>query len=141
MKYMEIREDLFNLPEDFQLVHCISVDAKMGAGIATEFVRRFPEIKDLRSMTKEFPFKIGECHWIDRTLSLITKQHYYGKPTYDTLTHALLSLRDMCIREHIDKIGMPLIGCGLDKLKWDKVRPIVHDVFKDVDIEIRVCIK
>ena len=36
---------------------------------------------------------------------------------------------------------MPLIGCGLDKLKWGKVRKIIIDTFNDTDIEILVCIK
>jgi hypothetical protein len=34
---------------------------------------------------------------------------------------------------------MPIIGCGLDRLQWDKVSEIIKDVFKDTDIEILVC--
>jgi hypothetical protein len=34
---------------------------------------------------------------------------------------------------------MPLIGCGLDRLRWDKVRNIVENVFADTDIDILVC--
>ena len=34
---------------------------------------------------------------------------------------------------------MPLIGCGLDRLQWEKVSEIVQEVFKDIDIEIVVC--
>ena len=34
---------------------------------------------------------------------------------------------------------MPIIGCGLDKLQWDKVSKIIKEIFEDTDIEILVC--
>lgn len=34
---------------------------------------------------------------------------------------------------------MPKIGCGLDKLEWDKVEEIIKETFKDCDIDILVC--
>lgn len=40
---MTIREeyrDLFTVPTDYVLVHCISADFTMGAGIAREFAKR-----------------------------------------------------------------------------------------------------
>jgi len=33
----EINEDLFNLPYDYALAHCVAEDLKMGAGIAVNF--------------------------------------------------------------------------------------------------------
>lgn len=34
---------------------------------------------------------------------------------------------------------MPMIGCGLDKLKWEEVFLIIVDTFRDEDIEVMVC--
>ena len=34
---------------------------------------------------------------------------------------------------------MPLIGCGLDQLEWDKVKDVIEDVFGDTDIDILIC--
>ena len=39
----------------------------------------------------------------------------------------------------ITKLAMPCIGCGLDKLKWEKVREIIKEIFEDMDIEILIC--
>jgi O-acetyl-ADP-ribose deacetylase (regulator of RNase III) len=39
----------------------------------------------------------------------------------------------------ITKIAMPIIGCGLDRLQWDRVSEIIKEVFKNTDIEILVC--
>ena len=50
-------------------------------------------------------------------------------------------MKKQCLELGITKIAMPLIGCGLDKLKWEKVRKIIIDTFNDTDIEILVCIK
>lgn len=36
-------------------------------------------------------------------------------------------------------VGNPKIGCGLDKLEWDKVRIILEENFKDTDRNILVC--
>ncbi len=48
-------------------------------------------------------------------------------------------MRDMIEFNKTKYLAMPKIGCGLDKLQWSKVREIICDVFKDVDIEILVC--
>ena len=32
--------DLFSVPKDYSLVHCISADFALGAGIAKEFTKR-----------------------------------------------------------------------------------------------------
>lgn len=39
------------------------------------------------------------------------------------------------------KFAMPRIGCGLDRLQWDKVKTIIEEVFADTDVEILVCVK
>ena len=41
--------------------------------------------------------------------------------------------------KNIKKLVIPKIGCGLDRLSWDKVEPMVQEIFKDLDIEIVVC--
>ena len=33
---------------------------------------------------------------------------------------------------------MPLIGCGLDQLDWDRVKGIIRELFEDVPITITV---
>lgn len=54
---------------------------------------------------------------------------------------ALSEMKVLCWLEKIRKIAMPIIGCGLDGLEWDKVSKIVKYVFQKEDIEILVCRK
>ena len=56
---------------------------------------------------------------------------------YEALLHLRLAVKTL----GIDRIAMPRIGCGLDRLKWPLVRALIKDVFRDEDIEILVCYK
>lgn len=45
MKFIIEKGNLFNLDNSYAFAHCISLDAKMGAGIAKEFTKRYPDLK------------------------------------------------------------------------------------------------
>ena len=145
MIYTEEIRDLFSVPEDYYLAHCISADFGMGKGIAIEFNKRFDMKRKLQS---KYPDYINEWHhrkWSfncileDRVFNLITKERYFHKPTYDSLYGALNLMKFISIQKSITKIAMPIVGCGLDKLQWDKVSEIIKGIFKDTDIEILIC--
>lgn len=146
MKYKEEIRDLFSVPNNYYLAHCISADFGMGRGIVVEFNNRF-DMKNkliskypnyLRKWQGNDPYD-GDCILEGRVLNLITKERYYMKPTYENIEKALLTMAILCLKKDIKKIAMPVIGCGLDKLEWDKVSTIIKDIFSDTDIEILVC--
>ncbi|PZD97273.1 hypothetical protein DNH61_02645 [Paenibacillus sambharensis] len=138
MEFKEIKKDLFKMPEEYALAHCISADAKMSAGIAVEFKKRF-KLSSLQEDARQDRLQVGSCYKVGRVLNLATKPKYWQKPTYDTLTASLKTMRKICLSDSITQIAMPEIGCGLDKLQWGKVREILHEIFKDTDIEIVIC--
>lgn len=143
MIFEEVTGDLFTAPEDFALVHCISADAKMGAGIAKEFRKRY--LSMVHTLENKKPLCVGDCEAVivqdGRTiLNLVTKSNYWNKPTYDSLR---ASLKDMShflnLNDHyISYIAMPLIGCGLDQLEWSQVKEIIHQELNHLDVHIRV---
>lgn len=138
----EQKGNLFDLPSDYALVHCISEDCAMGAGIAVEFERRFR----LRSMLKEFmrvkPGHYPRVIWTDANgrliFNMITKGKYWHKPTCENFEAALKELAELCRQLKVRKLGMPRIGCGLDRLKWNWVKQKIEETFADLDIEIQV---
>lgn len=144
MNYTEKRGNLFELADEYVLAHCISLDCKMGAGIATEFNLRYRGMKEMLvskisnynlSVPCTIPaFSKGQL----KVINLITKNKYYDKPTYDNITKTIIQMKEICIRQNVKKLAIPKIGCGLDKLKWTRVKSIILDVFKDTDIEIAV---
>lgn len=145
MIYREEIRDLFSVSNDYYLAHCISADYALGAGIAVEFNKRFDMRRKLRENVPDYweYMKLynlqGECILIERVLNLVTKEKYFHKPTYKSMKQALNMMKKVCRANHITKVAMPIIGCGLDRLKWDKVSKIIKDVFEDTDIEILVC--
>ena len=150
MVMVEQQMNLFDVGSEYALVQCASSDLALGKGIATEFNKRF----DLRNklvrrygeeLIGEFKAYGGGAVLYSDTENgrdffvLITKEMYWGKPTYTTLRQSLTSMKYKCLQLNIDKLAMPKIGCGLDRLDWPSVKRIISDVFWNTDIEIRVC--
>ena len=145
MQYREEIKDLFSVSDDYYLAHCISADFGMGKGIVVEFNKRFDMKRKLKEKYPNFlnsftlMDNIADCILEGRVFNLITKTHYYDKPTYKSLERSLVLMKSLCEDRNIKKIAMPIMGCGLDRLTWDKVSVIIQDVFNDTDIEILVC--
>lgn len=152
MRIIEEKRDLFTLPEDYMLVHCISADFAMGAGIAKKFT--LLGVKDALCKGNAYGFlhargyfdgngyclitKEDVCKW--KVANLVTKRQYYSKPTYKTLRDALHDLKMHLVDfPEVKRLGMPLIGCGLDQLQWNKVKTIIENEFCDTDYSIIVC--
>lgn len=151
MIFKEIKEDLFNISNEYAIVHCISNDFALGAGIAKTIDEKYG-VKDLlkkyytnTNMVTNIDNWIGMALYCESELNgrviynLVTKDKYWQKPTYESLMYCLLDLVEDCKDEGITKLAMPRIGCGLDKLNWGKVRDCIKRVFKETDIEIIVC--
>lgn len=139
MKIEEKKMDLFTIDQKYYLVHCISSDFKLGRGIATEFRDRFDMVPKLHAS-----YKYGiwpNCILIEKYFNLVTKERYSGKPTYSSLRRSLEIMRNIVIEKNIKYIAMPRIASNLDRMDWHKVRFIIEEIFKDVDVEILVCIK
>ena len=134
--------------EECYLVHCISSDFALGAGIAKEFRKR----GCVDELVKRYPRNSwnGEGYCVQTPIRgfagayhLVTKQVYWHKPSYMTIRDSLKMLHFyvnylLMNNDHVI-IAMPKIGCGLDKLKWHKVKPMIEEEFKNVDIDILVC--
>ena len=135
-KFSEIEGDLFTSKDS--LAHCVSADLKMGAGIAKQFRNRFGRVEELKRQHK----KVGEVAVLRvqhrNIYYLITKEFYYKKPTLFTLRRPLEQMRDHAVEREIERIAMPAIGCGLDKLNWGDVKRTIHEVFKSTSIHITV---
>lgn len=138
MNYSEVKKDLFTVPEDYHLAHCISADAKMGAGIAVQFKKRF-DLSETTEKGRRRHLSEGTCYRDGRVLNLITKKVYWSKPTYMSFEASLQDMRRVIVEEGITKVAMPRIGAGLDRLEWATNRETLHEVFGDLDIEILVC--
>ena len=139
MKFNEQKGNLFELDKKYTLVHCISEDCAMYAGIAVEFQKRF-DLRDklLRVIDKcdlHYPFSIffmGK----QNVISMVTKKKYCHKPTYESFEKALDKVVQICKENDIKYLGMYKLGCTRNGLQWAIVREMIKDKFKYMDIEI-----
>ena len=106
----------------------------MGKGIAVDFVKYYPKIKQLRSMELE----VGKTYYIDPVFNIVTKRRSAGKPSYESMCFALQSLKMEIKKNDVKYLAIPKIGCGLDRLSWGAVRVMIQDLFKDLEVEIVV---
>ena len=109
MIYTEKIADLFQMPDDYYLAHCISADFGMGRGIVVEFNKRFNMKQKLQA---KFPDYVNEWHkkkycggciLVNKVFNLITKERYFHKPTYDSMRQALNNMKNICESNNIKK--------------------------------------
>ncbi len=130
--------DIFSSPQLEPLAHCVSADCAYGAGIAVTFKDKYG-VEKVRQQNK----KPGECavtHEEDgRTIfHLITKRKCTDLPTYEDFTNSLKHMRDWCVKQRVKSVSVPRLGCGLDKLDFQRVQNILSKVFTGVDIVITI---
>ncbi len=130
--------DIFSSPPQEPLAHCVSADCAYGAGIAVTFKQMYG-VEKVREQGK----KAGEyavTHEEDgRTIfHLITKRKCTDLPTYEDFTNSLKHMRDWCVKQRVKSVSVPRLGCGLDKLDFQRVQNILSKVFTGVDIVITI---
>ena len=114
------------------------------AGIAKQFDDRFHIRQELK---EKFPLGVDRpcCIYINRVFNLVTKEKCFFKPNYRALDEALkdMAFKYSKIRQYLpsDTIVMPKIGCGLDRLEWYAVKPIIKEAFEFIDVRIIICNK
>jgi O-acetyl-ADP-ribose deacetylase (regulator of RNase III) len=128
----EHRGDLFKGAGDSaSLGHCVSRCMSMSKGIATEFKKRFGRVQELLAQN----VGIGGVATLEMkdpkrfVFYLVTKEKYYGKPTYDAISASIDAMRDLAVKHGIKRLCLPRIGCGLDGLQWAQVREMLHKAF------------
>lgn len=146
LKYKEEQRDLFGVGPKYALCHCISADFGMSGGIVVSFNRIF----DMKNRMMMHHLSEGTIKWDTvgtgyviqegMVFNLVTKRNVYEQPNYKDLKAALIEMKKLCKKQGIKKLAMPQIGCGIDGLEWDKVSALIKDIFKDMDMEILVCI-
>ena len=153
MLYKEERRDIFHTDSSYALVHCIGADFSLGAGLSAAFRRmgvrdelvknypeeKFPNGKRWNGYGYCLQTSSGFMGLHDTICNLVIKENCFEKPTYRTMEESLEDLHRQCFLNDMTKLAMPMIGCGLDGLNWERVSEILKTTFQDTDIEILVC--
>jgi len=117
------------------VAHGCNIQGVMGAGIAVQFKKRYPEMfKVYRQMCQEQCITVGDCFWWEEkdkpiVFNLMT-QPDCGGATYDGIRESLLEMRKIATKKpRITSIAMPKIGAGLGGLNWEIIKCLIEKVF------------
>lgn len=125
--------DLFateNLPA---LGHGCNCAGSMGAGIAVEFKKRWPDMYEAyRQRCKDGQFQPGDVFvWEapDRVIfNLGTQKTWRTKATLAAIEASLTKMLEVAATKRIARIGLPRIGAGYGGLAWEEVRELMTSV-------------
>ena len=125
------------------LVNPVNTEGVMGAGIALEFRRRFPEMfKRYAEHCKAGRLAVGSLYlwrgsnrWV---LCLPTKQEWRKSSRLEWVKSGLRKLADVYVARGITSVALPQLGCGRGGLAWEDVRPLMESVLASVEIPISV---
>ena len=112
------------------LVNPVNIVGVMGAGLAVQFKRLFPDnyiayaqaARERKlSLGKMFVFARRSDQWPQYIVNFPTKQHWRSP---SQLTHIITGLKDLkhvITKLAIASIAIPALGCGLGGLDWPTV--------------------
>lgn len=135
--------DIFSLEVDAIVnpVNCLGV---MGAGLALEFKKRYPD--NYKRYRKEcmsgnliigsiFSYKLNNSSPnLQYILNLPTKYDWADLSQLHYIETGVIALKQY-LAEHLDitSIAIPALGCGLGGLPWLSVKEILYNKLSDVE--------
>lgn len=138
MSLIEKTGDLFTA-STAAIGHGVNCRGLMGAGIAKEFRRRWPDMySEYRKLCEERLLKPGQIYpyrfAIDPTevpapwfVINIASQEYPGPDaSYEWLDSGICNALAYCRERGIVSLAIPRIGCGIGGLTWELVRDLLE---------------
>ena len=133
------------------IVHQTNCLGVMGAGIALQIKKKYPEVFDgykYHCSTTKSSDLLGECLIIPTddgryVANVCGEEKYYPKGVrhtdYEALEHGLKFLKIWMRTNGIKTCGCPyLMGCGLAGGDWNVVVKILERIFNDDEMELTI---
>lgn len=126
------------------LVNAVNTVGVMGAGIALDFKKRFPEnFRLYESACKRGEVCTGKMFVVDLGLILPkwiinfpTKRHWRNPSRIEWIRDGTEDLRRVISEHDIKSIAIPPLGCGLGGLSWNEVHQIIESGLTGIGCEV-----
>jgi len=134
----------FSTQDRYALAHGVNCRGVMGAGIAVEFKRRYPEMfLEYERRCRAGALSPGDCFPWDagnHTVYNLATQAGFGDASLVALEKSLLGALDHALVTGVGVIGMPAIGCGLGGLVWNDVRNTIVAIWNQTETPINLVV-
>lgn len=130
------------------LVNPVNTVGVMGAGLALEFKRMFPEVfKEYKIMCDLGFFDIGEL-LVYRTdigkiiVNFPTKRHWNRPSEIEYIEKGLRRFVEMSYSWNFESVSFPMLGCGNGGLDFEaQVKPLMEKFLPKLDLDVFVHVK
>lgn len=151
MSYNEIEGDLVELAKSGEfnvIVHGCNCYCMMGSGIAYTIAKTFPDAKNVDKQTDiiEPKDKLGKCSTANAPVTkggfvsnLVIVNAYTqlypgsGSLSYDAIASCLDTVNEKYAGQ---KVGLPLIGCGIAGGDWTIVKNLIIKHLRDCHVTV-----
>lgn len=121
-------------------VNCVGV---MGKGLALEFKKRYPLNYIMYKKSANIgKIKIGQIFTTVSGQTIIlnfpTKKHWKDKSDYNYIKYGMIDLINVIKSLKIKSIAIPALGCGNGGLEWERVKKIIEEPLKELDIVVKI---
>jgi O-acetyl-ADP-ribose deacetylase (regulator of RNase III) len=132
------------------LVHCVSSDMHMGAGVARAIclARIYNQPPDWHlpgrckvpnpDLMNTVVVRTDPLNPANIVFNLVSKMSYFHGGSYPAMRQVLRALRDHIIHANVHRVAMPRIGCGRDRLAWKNIEPIIKETLFGLPLEIDI---
>jgi O-acetyl-ADP-ribose deacetylase (regulator of RNase III) len=145
-KYKEVNGDLLAMAKEYKfdvIAHGANCFKSMGAGIALQIKRQFPDvyqkdINDNRTPTQRWGDYTSITYSNGKKVLSVFNLYTQYNPGPD-LDYTALELSLKKLAKNIkpnSKIGLPQIGCGIGGGNWLIVKEIIQRVLSDYNVTI-----
>jgi O-acetyl-ADP-ribose deacetylase (regulator of RNase III) len=126
------------------LAHGVNCAGAMGAGIAVEFKRRWPAMyHEYQQRCAARTLAPGEVFmWQDGPspviFNLATQVTWRTPATLQAVGVSVAAMLHLAEEHGLAKVGMPRVGAGLGRLKWDDVNWVLQAVAGEAPVQLVV---
>lgn len=140
MTFTMVTGDLFQLGLP-ALGHGCNCTGAMGAGIAVEFRRRFPEMyEEYRELCQKGEFQLGDIFVWEApgvvVYNLATQPIPRPSATLEAIDTSIRAALADAAGRGLPRLGVPRIGAGLGGLKWADVAEVLANAGEDSPVEL-----
>lgn len=138
--------NIFNMQTQ-ALVNPVNTVGVMGAGLALEFKRQFPQnFLRYKLACSSGDFGIGKVLATAEKgkiiINLPTKEHWRNPSQLSYVKSGLDALAEFVRKKRIESVALPLLGCGLGGLDFFEVKTLMDEILTAVtECEWFICQK
>lgn len=130
------------------LVNPINCAGAMGAGLALQFKRAYPDMNTAYTLAcargairpgRIFVYSTASLSAPYYIFNFPTKRHWREASKIEYIDDGLAAMCDLLPEYSVDSIALPALGCGLGGLPWETVREHIEDALGHLPgIDIRL---